>query len=40
MTVTGRPGELVLVLFGRPAEVAVDGSAEAVAGWHRSALGL
>lgn len=40
VTVTARPGELLLTLFGREADVAVDGSPDAVAAWERSHLGL
>lgn len=40
VTVTGRPGELLLTLFGRDTDVVVDGSPDAVAAWERSDLGL
>lgn len=40
VTLTGRPGELMLALFGRSSEVVVEGSEEALAAWHRSDLGI
>jgi uncharacterized protein (TIGR03085 family) len=40
VTVTGRPGEIMLALFGRAADVAVDGSEDALAAWHRSDIGI
>jgi uncharacterized protein (TIGR03085 family) len=40
VTVTGRPGELVLVLFGRSSEVVVEGTEAAITAWHRSDVGI
>jgi uncharacterized protein (TIGR03085 family) len=42
VTLTGRPGELLLTLFGRDAvaEVEVHGTDDAVAAWRRSDIGL
>lgn len=40
VTLTGRPNELLLSLFGRDANVTLDGSADAVAAYHASTIGL
>jgi uncharacterized protein (TIGR03085 family) len=41
VTLTGRPGELLLALFGRDgAVVEVDGSPEALAAWRSATIGL
>jgi uncharacterized protein (TIGR03085 family) len=40
VTLTGRPGELMLTLFGRAADVRIEGSGAAVAGWNRSDIGI
>lgn len=40
VTIRGRPGELMLVLFGREAEAVPEGSPEAMAAWERSDIGL
>ncbi|HEU5082314.1 MAG TPA: TIGR03085 family metal-binding protein [Acidimicrobiales bacterium] len=40
VTLTGRPGELMLLLFGREAEVEVAGSDEALEAWRASSVGI
>jgi uncharacterized protein (TIGR03085 family) len=40
VTLTGRPGELMLAVFGRSSEVVVEGTEHAVAAWHRSDIGI
>jgi len=40
VSLTGRPGELLLALFGRPSEAVVDGPEGALAAWERSEVGL
>lgn len=40
VTITGRPGELMLTLFGRDADVSLDGSTDAVASYRASSIGL
>jgi uncharacterized protein (TIGR03085 family) len=40
VTLTGRPGELLLTLFGRDAEVVADGTDEALAAYRSSTIGL
>lgn len=40
VAVRGRPGELLLTLFGRETDVTVTGTDAAVAGWEHSDLGL
>jgi uncharacterized protein (TIGR03085 family) len=40
VTLTGRPGELLLHLFGRDADVEVTGAADAVEAWRRADHGI